>query len=59
MEKVNLKKLNEIKGKEHYHVEISHRFAASENLDTEGDINRTWETIIENIIISAKESLSY
>jgi hypothetical protein len=28
-----------------------------ENLDTEVDINNAWETIIENIEISAKESL--
>jgi hypothetical protein len=30
-----------------------------ENLDTEVDINRAWETIRENIKISAKESLGY
>jgi hypothetical protein len=30
---------------------------SSENLDTEMDINRTWETIREDIRISAKESL--
>jgi hypothetical protein len=28
----NLKKLNEVEGKEQYRVEISNRFAASENL---------------------------
>jgi hypothetical protein len=28
-----------------------------ENLDTEGDVNKAWETIRENIKISAKESL--
>jgi hypothetical protein len=28
----NLKKLNEVEGKEHYCVEISNRFAALENL---------------------------
>jgi hypothetical protein len=28
-----------------------------ENLDTEVDIKRAWEAIIENIKISAKESL--
>jgi hypothetical protein len=32
MERLNLKKLNEILGKEQYHVEISNRFAALENL---------------------------
>jgi hypothetical protein len=30
-----------------------------ENLDAEGDINRVWKTIGENIEISAKESLGY
>jgi hypothetical protein len=59
MERFNLKKLSEVKGKEQYHVEISNRFAALENLDTEGDVNRAWEAIRENIKISAKESLGY
>jgi hypothetical protein len=30
-----------------------------ENLDTEVYVNKAWETIIENIKISAKESLGY
>jgi hypothetical protein len=30
-----------------------------ENLDTEVDINRAWETIRDNIKTSAKESLGY
>jgi hypothetical protein len=38
---------------------ISNRFAALENLDTEVDVNKAWETIRENIKISAKESQSY
>jgi hypothetical protein len=33
MERFNLKKLNEVEGKEQYSVEISNRFAALENLD--------------------------
>jgi hypothetical protein len=44
MEKVNLKKLNEIVGKERYNIEISKRFAALENLDTEEDVSKAWET---------------
>jgi hypothetical protein len=44
----DLKKLNEMKGKEQYRVEISNRFAALENLDAEVDINRAWE-ILERI----------
>jgi hypothetical protein len=31
MERFNLKKLNEVEGKEQYYVEISNRFAALEN----------------------------
>jgi hypothetical protein len=49
MERFHLKKLNEVGGTEQYHVEISNRFAALENLDTEVDINRSWETIRQNI----------
>jgi hypothetical protein len=59
MEKFNLKKLNGVDSKEQYRIEISNRFAASENLGTEVDINRACETIRENIKISAKESLGY
>jgi hypothetical protein len=54
MERFNLKKLNEVEGKEQYRVEISNRFAALENIDTEVDINRASETIRENIKISAE-----
>jgi hypothetical protein len=59
VERFNLKKLNEAKGKEQYCVEISNRLAAMENIDTEVDINRAWETITENIKMSAKASLGY
>ncbi|PNF31288.1 hypothetical protein B7P43_G12666, partial [Cryptotermes secundus] len=59
MERFNLKKLNEVEGKEQYCVEISNRFAALENLETEVDVNKAWETIRENIKMSAKESLGY
>jgi hypothetical protein len=45
MERLNLKKLNQVEGKEQYRVEISNRFAALENLDNELDINRAWEFI--------------
>jgi hypothetical protein len=59
MEWFNLKKLNEVEGKEKYHVEVSNRFAAFQDLDAEVEINIIWETITENIKISAKESLGY
>jgi hypothetical protein len=59
LQRFNLKKLNEVEGKKQYHVEVSHRFAALEYLDAEVEINTAWETIRENIKISAKESLDY
>jgi hypothetical protein len=55
----SLKKLNELEVKVQYHVEISNRFAALENLDAEVDIDRAWETIREKVKVSAKESLDY
>jgi hypothetical protein len=59
MERFNLKKLNEVESKEKYHVEVSNRSAALEDLDAEVEINSAWEMIKENINISAKESLGY
>jgi hypothetical protein len=59
MERFNLKKLSEVEGKKWDHVEISQRFAALENMDTEVDVDKTWESITENIKISARESLGY
>jgi hypothetical protein len=52
-----LGKLNKVEGREQYHVEISYGFATLENLGTEVDVNNSWETIRENIKISAKENL--
>jgi hypothetical protein len=59
MERFNLKKLNEVEGKEQYRVEVSNMFAALEDLDAEVEINSAWEKIRENIKISTKESLGY
>jgi hypothetical protein len=59
MERFNIKRLNEEEGKEQYCVEVSNRFAALNGLDTEVEINSTWETIRVNIKSSAKESLGY
>jgi hypothetical protein len=61
VERFNLKRLNEVEGKEQYRVQISNRFAALENVCTEVDINRAWETIRERkkIKISAKKVLNY
>jgi hypothetical protein len=48
-----------VEGKAQYGVEVSNRFAALEDLDAEVDNNNAWETIRDNIKISAKESLGY
>jgi hypothetical protein len=53
----NLKKLNEVENNSKFCVEISNRFAALKDLDTEMEINSAWETIVENIKTSVKESL--
>jgi hypothetical protein len=37
MQSFNLKKLNEVVGKEQLQVDVSNRYAAFENLDTEVD----------------------
>jgi hypothetical protein len=47
MERFNLKKLNEVEGKEQYRVEIWNRFAALENFDADANINWAWETVKE------------
>jgi hypothetical protein len=57
MERFNLKYLTEVEGKERYRVEVSNRFSALENLDPEVDFNESWETIKENIKISAKSQV--
>jgi hypothetical protein len=54
VERFSLKKLNEVEGRGQYRFEISNRFASLENLDVDVDINRAWETIRENIKISAR-----
>jgi hypothetical protein len=40
MESFNPKKLSEVEGKERCRLEILNRFAALENLDTEGYVNK-------------------
>jgi hypothetical protein len=40
VERFNLKKLNEVEGKDQYRVEILDRFTVLENLDTEVDVNK-------------------
>jgi uncharacterized FlaG/YvyC family protein len=57
VERCNLNQLNEEEVKEQYQVTIKNTFAALENLADNGDINRAWETIRDNIRISAKDSI--
>jgi hypothetical protein len=57
VERFNLKQSNLEEVKEQYQVTIKNKFAALENLDGNGDINRAWKTIRENIRISAKEGI--
>jgi hypothetical protein len=45
IKRFNRKKLNTVEGLEQYRIEISYRFPALGNLDTEVDINRAWEAI--------------
>jgi hypothetical protein len=57
VERFNLNQLNEEEVKEQYQVTIKNKFAALENLDDNGDINKARKTIRENIRSSAKESI--
>jgi hypothetical protein len=53
----NLKKLRELEVRKQYQIKITNRFAALENFDNDGDINRAWENIKEGIQTSARKSL--
>jgi hypothetical protein len=44
MERFSLENVIEVEDKEEYHVEISYRFVALEDLDAEVEINTVWET---------------
>jgi hypothetical protein len=59
MERFNVNKLNEEDVKEPYQVTIRNKFAALENLEDRGDVNRAWDNIRENVKILAWESLGY
>jgi hypothetical protein len=45
MKRFNLKKLNDVEGKEQFRFEVSNRFAALEDLDTEVEINSAWKRL--------------
>jgi hypothetical protein len=51
MERLNLKKLNEVEGREQCRVVVSNGFAALGDLDAEVESNSAWETIREIIKI--------
>ena len=55
--KFNLRKLNDLEVRKQYQIEITNRIAALENASEDEDINRSWESIKENIKASAAESL--
>jgi 50S ribosomal subunit-associated GTPase HflX len=59
MERLDLKKLKEVEGKEKYHLMVLNGIAALEDFDAEVEINSAWEMTRKNIKISAKESLGY
>jgi hypothetical protein len=44
-ERFNLRRLNEPEVKIKYQIEIRNRFAALENLNTDEDVKRAWETM--------------
>jgi hypothetical protein len=47
MERLDLKKLNDVAGKEQFNVEVSNRFADLGDMDAEVENNSDWETSIE------------
>jgi uncharacterized FlaG/YvyC family protein len=53
----NLRRLNDLEVRKQYQIEITNRSAALENVSEDEDINKAWESIKENIKISATESL--
>ena len=57
VERFNRRKLHELEVRKQYHIEITNRFEALENLSDDEDINRACENIKENIKTTAKESL--
>ena len=56
-ERFNLRKLKDLEVKEQYEIEITNRFVALGHISDDGDVNRSWENIKENIKTSSKESL--
>jgi hypothetical protein len=59
LERFDMRRLDDVQVKEKYQVEVSHILEALESLDESFDINNAWESIGENINISAKVNLGY
>jgi len=57
VERFNIRKLNELKVRKQCQIHFPNRFATLEKLNDSKDINRDWESIKENIKISAKNIL--
>jgi hypothetical protein len=55
VERFSFKNSDEVEGKDKYGFEISNNIPSLKDFDVEMDINSAWETIRENIKISAKE----
>ena len=45
VERYNLRKLGQLKVRKQYHIKVSKRFAALEDLNDGKDVNRTWGTL--------------
>ena len=57
MERLNIGKPNELEFRKQYHIVVSNRFAALENLSDSEDISMSRENIKYIIKTSAKDSL--
>jgi hypothetical protein len=55
MEMFDLRKLNEVGGKEKYRVDVKNRLSALKDSYAEVEINTAWETIRKNIEINPTE----
>jgi hypothetical protein len=57
VERLNLKKVRDVKVREENQIQLSKRYPLLESLNYSKDMNRAWENIGQNIKISAKHSL--
>jgi hypothetical protein len=53
-DRFNLRKLNELKVRQQYQIEITNKFPVLENLSDGADINRAWDNTKETIKTSPK-----